>query len=204
MARISKETLKKLYLLQLIRKFKKGVIGSVRLQKVAYYSEENADERPFTFKHYSHGQYSEDLTHIKDELIAMGLIDSGQLSNASVYKERISPELSDALDKIFNRNLKHFNDSIKRAVDEYGYEKHDALYDIAHTDKRLEKTNFDEEILKENLPRYINIPSLSSEEAEDLELCLNKRFLGVLRKRIEAIPAIVERHKDWRAVLENV
>lgn len=65
---ISADTFKRIYLLSMVASFSRGVYGAKRLQKVTYLAErKRPDVRPFEFKKYHYGQFSETLEETKVE-----------------------------------------------------------------------------------------------------------------------------------------
>lgn len=173
MATISKDTFKKIFILYLLSQFKKGVYGDFRLQKEVFFLEKHCNLKPFSFKNYKLGPYSEDLARIKDLLLWSGWIAAKDVGKTVAYLPNIDDEtfsrLTDILDSIFS-SFDEFEKGIKTFIRVFGHSKSEALRKEAYASEEMKKTKFKEIIFEENLEDKIDVPSLSKDEIEDLEL----------------------------------
>ncbi len=186
---ISKDTFRRLVVLYLIGKFyKHAVYGRLRLQKVLYFGEEGSELAPFTFKHTSEGQYSYQVWDVARELTRIGYLKSFLLSEDNARGERL--QLHDATtQKDYNAALTALSPDLKnridKSIDTYGYLRTEDLVRIAHEDPRLRQVPLGEILIEENLPDMVE-GSLSPEDCDDLELALNLKFIGSVRKVVDA------------------
>lgn len=184
MGTISKDTFKRLFLLYTIGRFKDGVYGLLRLNKVVYFALKDAHLKPFEFKRDQFGQHSKDLDTIKDQLLSMNYaqttaLDSGQGNKYSLTDKRNVRFHSIAMSRI-DAKLK---EKIDKAVKTYGYLTEDELLDKAYSDPKFrEAIKKDIHVLfGENLPYEIPV-DLPEDDCEDLELSLDPNFINAMRR----------------------
>jgi uncharacterized protein YwgA len=184
MGTISKDTFKRLFLLYTIGRFKDGVYGLFRLNKVVYFGLKDAHLKPFRFECALLGPYSDDLGTINEQLASMNYtkavpFESGQ---GNMYS------LTDRKNMRFHAlAMSHIDPKLKEKVDEsietYGYLKEDTLFKKAHEDPEYEQAvhNGKKVIFDENLPKRIRV-DLSDDDCEDLELSLDPIFINAMRR----------------------
>jgi len=203
---ISSDTFRRIYLLNIINGFRRGVFGLKRLHKVAYISErESKETRLFEFKKYHHGQYSETLDMIKDQLISLDLVKAIPLSSAQVIRFTLPDEktidittggntyvvtdrdIMDFYHDAFTRISPGLMEAVHRTIQEYGYLPEEELIKRCYDFQEFVETEFDEMIFEANLPDRVNTPNLSLDECEELELSLNPKFNSAIAKIIESM-----------------
>lgn len=184
---ISKETFKKLFLLYAISKFKTGVFGKKRLHKVIYIIERDFEIKPFEFKKYFYGQYSEDMDEIQDQLLSMGYVLATPLSTTSSEHSGNMFSLADKdlayyysilMDKIHPRLTR----KIDTVINEYGYLSEKELVEKVYSFREFIHAKPNETIFPEELPDSIDASGLSDDDIEELEIGLNPRFVNLLNR----------------------
>lgn len=188
---LSKDTFKRLFLLYVIDQFKNGVYGKKRLHKIVYTIERDENLKPFEFKKYHHGQYSENLDEIQDQLLATGHISAAPLKTKQVDREGNKFELVDKnLPTYLATFMEKIAPKIKRKVDriikEYGYLPEKELVELAYKFPEFAHVAFGDTIFEENLPDYLPVKNLSEDDLEELEIGLNPVFVIALRRLDEA------------------
>lgn len=203
MGTISRDTLRRLYLLYLLGRFKKGSYGSKRLHKIAYIPErEPSALRPFEFRRHHYGQYSDSLDAIKDQLISMGYVAALPLDTTDVDREGNRFFLTERANlRLYRRALSAVSSglprSIQQAVTTYGYEPEKKLVEeICYRFSEFEQTPIGEIIFESNVPDRIEI-ELSEEECEDLELALTPEVIVPMVRLAEALEEV---EIDWTKV----
>lgn len=184
MRTISKDTFKRLFLLYTIGRFKDGVYGLVRLNKVVYFGLKDARLKPFGFKRDRYGQHSDDLDTINEQLLSMNYtkatpLESGQGNKYSLTNKKDISFHSLALSHIDTK----LRGKIDEAVKTYGYLPEKELLEKAHSDAEfLEAVKNDVNVLfDEKLPKRIAI-NLSEDDCEDLELSFDPNFINAMRR----------------------
>lgn len=219
---ISSDTFRRLYLLNIISGFRRGAYGLKRLHKISYISERQLEEsRPFEFKRYYHGQYSETLDMVKDQLISLGLVAALPLDTAKVIRFEtpdeksidltiggntyivIAPEVMGFYRDAFARISPELKEAVHRAIQQYGYLPEEELLRRCYDFPEFVETDFDNTIFESSLPDRVATPNLSPEDCEELELSLNPKFTSAMVKIVEGI----ERSKiawDRIAVIDTI
>lgn len=206
MGRISADTLRRLYLLNVIATFPRGSYGLLRLQKVAYIAQRGGKQpKPFKYKKYHLGQYSEELDAVKDQLCSMGYVAALPLDTATSLKLKLSDGSVVELWTGGNRlviadseimNLYRFAlaqvypslpESIGSAVEEYGLLKEAELIAKCYAFPEVQRTEFDKVIVESDLPAWIEAKELSEDDCEELELSLNPNFVCAMGKIVEGM-----------------
>lgn len=184
MGTISKDTFNRLFLLYTIGRFKDGVYGLVRLNKVVYFGLKDARLKPFGFKRDRYGQHSDDLDTINEQLLSMNYTKATPLESGQGNKY----SLTDKKDISFHSlALSHIDTKLRGKIDEavktYGYLPEKELLEKAHSDAEfLEAVKNDVNVLfDEKLPKRIAI-DLSEDDCEDLELSLDPNFINAMRR----------------------
>jgi len=196
MGTISKNTYRRLFLLYLIGRFKDGVWGATRLNKVVYFSTKELKYVPFEFQKSNFGQFSEQLRDENDLLLSMGHLsisrfetDEGNRGNRYYLSD---PRVLGFYQVPISHILKNDLTKVDQAVDEMGYLQWPKLLERAYEDPTLQKASEGEIILRERLPDEFKV-NLSEDDCEDLELSLNPDFIqamtlidrGLERSRID-------------------
>jgi hypothetical protein len=185
---ISKDTLKRIYLLYLIGEFQEGPYGKLRLEKVTYLSERKAEKKPFGFKWYNFGQYSEDLSNTLEQLISMGYVASYPLESKEEGKEgNIYISQVKENNKEYGEILSAvgLGEDIKKAVEEWGYDAESDIIEKAYNLKEVKNLDHGDVIFEGNLPDYFEILYLDEEYCEDIELSFNPRFIASMEKVVK-------------------
>ncbi len=183
---ISKATLQRLFLLGVLEQFKNGIYGAKRLQKVIYFIEKNTGIQPFGYKKYLHGQYSEELEEIKEQLMSMCYISAIPLDKGQGNKYSLTNKAS-RFDTILESIFPGSKQKIKSMIKEIGYLSEEDLVELAYQNSNLKKVAFDKTIIKSDLPEKLTIKNLSDEECENIELTLNPNFIHFSTKIKEAL-----------------
>jgi hypothetical protein len=203
---ISADTFRRICLLNIVDAFRLGSYGSKRLHKIAYVAERDPKQiRPFEFKRHLFGQYSETLDVIKDQLISMGYIAALPLDTAKTMYLKLpdgkSIDLTIGGNKyvITNRARMDFyrdalaqiypdlQSAIRQAVHDYGYLQEDELITRCYEFPEFVRTEPDQIIFDSNLPEQIDVPNLSIDDCDELELSLNPKFIPAMTKIIEGL-----------------
>ncbi len=188
---LPKDTFKRLFLLYVIDRFKKGVYGKKRLHKIVYAIIRDENLKPFEFKKHYHGQYSENLDEIQDQLLATGHISATPLKTKQVDREGNKFEL---VDKNLSVYLATFMEKIEpkirrkvdRIIDKHGYLPEKKLVELAYSFPEFAHVALGDTIFEEKLPDYLPIKDLSEDDLEELEIGLNPLFVIALRRLDEA------------------
>lgn len=179
---ISKQTVQKLFLLGIVEKFRDGVYGAKRLQKLTYFIEKDHNKKPFTFKKWRYGQFSEEIETVKEQLISMGHLVVIPLKTGDGNQYRMSGKsFFNGLNKVLETILPGIHNMIECVVNQIGYLPEKELLKFAYQDPLLKATRFGKDILKENLPEEgIRVPNLNDEDCEEIQLILNPEFTSSL------------------------
>jgi len=189
---LRKETFKKLFLLYVIGQFKKGVFGKKRLHKVVYIGERESDTKPFEFKKYHYGQYSDSMDEILDQLLAMGYVNATPLKTISLEHSGNKFELTDKdLARYYSVLLEKIDSDLKRKVDlaikDYGYLPEPELVEKAYEFKEFIHARWEDIILDEQLPECLPAKDLADEDLEELEISLDPRFVNLMNQIDSAV-----------------
>lgn len=184
MGTISKDTFKRLYLLYTIGRFKEGVYGLLRLNKVVYFGLKDAGLKAFGFKRDRYGQHSKDLDTVNEQLLSMNHTKATPLKSGQGNKYSLTDKKNWRLHSLA---LSRVDTKLKRKIDEavktYGYLPEEGLLEKAHLDAEfLEAVKNDVNVLfDERLPNRIPL-DLSDDDCEDLELSLDPHFISAMRR----------------------
>lgn len=185
---LSAATYRRLYLFCLIGTFADGVYGAKRLHKVAYFIDREMNLKPFEFKHYDLGQYSEMLEDIKEQLISMGYIFTVPLESGKGNKYVIIDKgLVDRYFAILARINPKLADKIRETVSGPGYLREDELIKMAYAMPEFIKSRYNETLFHTNLPDFLEVEGLSSDECDELELSLNPSFISAAGRILEGL-----------------
>ena len=210
MGKISAFTLRRVYLLYLLGRFQRGAYGLKRVHKVAYIAErESKAIRPFEFKRYHFGQYSESLDDIKDQLQSMGFVAALPLDTAWTLKIEdedytlggnrfIVTDQSEM--EFYRRVLAAVSEDLPRTIDDavnrYGYLTERRLMELCYAFPEFQGLGQGEVIFESNAPDQIEI-DLSDDECDDLELSLRPELVVQMLRLTE----VLERTDiDWDKV----
>lgn len=203
---ISADSLRRLYLLNVIAGFARGSYGSKRLHKITYIAERKQTKlRPFEFKKYHYGQYSETLDEIKDQLISLGLVTAIPLDTSVRMTLKLTDDKtidwleggiryivsdSDAM-AFFTRAFRTISPdgmaAVRSAIRGFGYLPEQELLERCYAFPEFNEIEFEETIFESNLPDRLEVPDLSEDECEELEMALSPKFISAVRKIVEGI-----------------
>jgi hypothetical protein len=188
MCTLSRDTFKRLVVLGTIAKFRDGVYGAKRLQKVVYLGTRTEANKPFPYIKHHYGQYSEELEDTKDQLLSMGLICAeptktkrGIRFGGTFYPSesgniyRLSHPLEPIRD-LFTRANPDLSRALGQAVELYGYLPEAKLIEIVYSLPEFQAKAANELIFSADLPDQVAV-QLDEEECDELELSLNPKFL---------------------------
>jgi len=203
---ISADTFKRLYLLTMLAGFARGSYGLKRLHKVTYIAERKQKKlRPFEFKKFHHGQYSETLDEILDQLISIGLITPIPLDTSVRMRTQLpddrtiewleggmryvvsDPEATTFFTRIFKSISPDEISAMRSVIEEYGYLPEQELLERCYKFPEFKKVIFEETIFESNLPDTVEAPNLSEDECEELEMALSPKFISAMRKIVEGM-----------------
>lgn len=204
---ISPDTFRRLFLLIVIANFRRGSYGLKRLHKVTYIAERSQKMklRPFEFKKYHHGQYSETLDEIISQLITLGLVVATPLNTTIRTIFRLpdgktiewleggtrfavsDPEAVAFVTRAFAAITPEGIATVRYAVRTFGYLPESELLDRCYALPEFNKASFGETIFDSNLPDEIEAPNLSEDECEELEMVLNPKFISAMKKVIQGM-----------------
>ena len=203
---ISSDIFRQLYLLSIIARFSRGSYGSKRLHKVTYIAERKQEKlRPFEFKKYHYGQYSETLEETKDQLITLGLVNVIPLDTSlkmtfklpdgkatEWYEGGVRYTISnrDAVRffiDAFNEISPDLLSTIYYTVKKFGYLPEQELIELCYAFPEFNEAEFGETIFESNLPDRIEVTNLSEDECEELETALSTKFISAMKRIIEGM-----------------
>jgi len=184
---ISKETFKKLFLLYTVSEFQKGVSGKKRLHKIVYIIERDSDIKPFEFKKFLYGQYSESLDDIQDQLLSMGYLMATPLETKSPdYSGNLFESADKELARYYSLFIEKINLKMKQkigaAIRKYGYLSESELVKIAYKFPEFALAKWDDVIFPEQLPDFLEVRGLNEDDIEELEISLKPRFINLLNR----------------------
>jgi len=184
---ISKEAFKKLFLLYAISRFKKGVFGKKRLHKIVYIIERELEIKPFEFKKYFYGQYSEGMDEIQDQLLSMGYLLAAPLNTtSSEYSGNLFTLADKDLAYYYSILMEKIHPSLTRKIDtvinDYGYLSEKDLVEKAYSFPEFIHAKPDDTIFSEELPDTLDANGLSDDDIEELEIGLNPRFVNLINR----------------------
>lgn len=203
---ISADTFRRLYLLNVVAGFARGSYGLKRLHKITYVAERKQNKlRPFEFKKYHHGQYSETLEEILDQLISIGLITPIPLDTSVRMRLKLpdgrtiewleggmryvisDPEATTFFTRIFKSISPDEMSAMRSVTKEYGYLPEQELLERCYEFPEFNEVIFEETIFESNLPDTVEAPNLSEDECEELEMALSPKFISAMRKIVEGM-----------------
>jgi uncharacterized protein YwgA len=184
MGTISKDTFKRLFLLYTIGRFKDGVYGRLRLNKIVYFATKDASLVPFEFRHDHYGEHSKDLDDINEQLLSMKHATATPLESER-GKKRGNRYVLTSKDnmKFYEIALSLIDHRLKTKVDEVvenlGYDPETDLKRKAYADPLFLKSEDGDILFKENLNETIDV-DLPEDDCEDLELSLDPEFISAM------------------------
>jgi hypothetical protein len=203
---ISADTLRRLYLLSLIGSFRRGVYGSKRLHKITYIAERKQSKlRPFEFKKHHYGQYSETLDEIKDQLITLGLVIAIPLDTSVRMTIKLpdnktidwleggvryiisDPDAISFFIQAFKAISPDGMSSVHSAIRTFGYLPEQELIERCYALPEFNEVEFGGTIFESNLSDRLEVPNLSEDECEELEMALSPKFISAMRKIVEGM-----------------
>lgn len=205
---VSADTFKRLYLLNVIAGFSRGSYGSKRLHKITYIAERNQNKlRPFEFKKYHYGQYSETLEEIKDQLISLGLVTAVPLDTSVRMRLKLqddktiewleggtrytvsNPGAIAFFKRAFAAISPEGTAAVRSAIRAFGYLPEQELLERCYAFPEFNAVEFEEAIFESNLPDTVEAPNLSEDECEELEMALSPKFISAMKLIAEAMDA---------------
>lgn len=177
---ITKDIFKRLFLLYLINEFKDGVYGKLRLEKITYFIEREFEMKPFGYKWYHYGQYSEDLSAILEQLISMGFVSSLPLESERGNKYKVRGEIQDY--SLVINIIPGLVEKTKQIIDKWGYASGKKIVKRAYSFKEVKGLECDDNIFDENLPDKIELKNFDEDACEDLNLSFNPKFIASMEK----------------------
>jgi hypothetical protein len=203
---ISAETFRRLYLLNVIAFFSRGSYGSKRLHKITYISQrERSKLRPFEFKKYHYGQYSETLDEIKEQLISLGLVNAVPLDTSVKMQIKLQDGKTTEWHEggirymVSDQNIMTFFKrafatispegaaDVRSAIRAFGYLPEQELIERCYAFPEFGESEFEEVIFESNLPDTLEAPNLSEDECEELEMALSPKFVSAMKLITEAM-----------------
>ncbi len=204
MGQIAADTFRRLYLLYLLGLFPKGSYGLMRLHKVTYITErEEGNPRPFEFKRYNFGQYSDTLEDIKDQLVAMGYIGVEPLDTSQevtitigdrhftyrdggnrlfVADNAVTSTFAEVLEGAFPGETR----LMRSVMREFAFLPQEELVKRCYAFPEFEAVEMGEPLFASDLPEYVDV-QLSDDVCADLELALDPKAAPALLRLMEAI-----------------
>lgn len=203
---IAADTFRRLYLLNIIAEFSRGSYGSKRLHKIAYIAEREQNKlRPFEFKKYHYGQYSETLDEIKEQLISLGLVIAVPLDTSVRMRLKLQDGKTtewleggiryiisepDAI-AFFRRAFRQISPdemaAVRSAIRAFGYLPEQELIERCYAFPEFNEVEFEEAIFESNLPDTLEAPNLSEDECEELEMALSPKFISAMKRIVEGM-----------------
>jgi len=192
---ISLATYRRLWLLYLIERFHDACYGAARLQKVAFFSEVDRQQRPFPFRKAPFGPYSEELRETLEQLLSMQLVEAEAMGvEGNKYRSR----LCERADCPHDRWLESVSSSAKAAIDiavsTYGYMRQQDILDAGHQVRGFADAQFFDTILDTDMGPRVRVP-LDEDECEDLAISLSPKFGRLIQGLSET---------DWVSDLDKV
>ena len=196
MGKLTKDTVRKLLLLNFIGNFRMGVFGNFKLQKVMYDALKKSKVKPFPFRRTSDGQFSQEVWDALDELYKTGLIyDARNDPDRRIWRINNHFPYSE-YNKAFNDIFEELAQNIKNSIEEHGYKKWQQIKDEFHSDPALKNTPLNEIIFEDNIPEIIEV-ELSDDDCEDLELSLTSGFVNTMTELILGIESGEIELEQW-------
>jgi len=180
MGAITKDTFKRLFLLYLINEFKHGVYGKLRLEKITYFIEREVDIKPFEYKWYHYGQYSEGLSDILEQLISLGFVSSLPLDSEKGNKYKVKGEIQDHSSVI--SIVPGLVKKTKQIVELWGYASTQKIVKQAHSFPEVKGLECNDKIFDENLSDKIELKNFDEDACEDLNLSFDPKFIASMEK----------------------
>lgn len=192
MGELSQTTLSRLYVLALVGSMPDGVWGRLRLQKMNFFAEKDAEVRPFTIIRGPYGQFSDELADTVEQLLAANLLTlvtrhdraTGEQLGANEYR-LTTPAFAKAVDQILAEAAPGLYAGVRDAR-RYGLLPEPKLREEAYRffDNDLP---WGTELISADVPERIEVKSLSDDECEDLEASLEPTFIQGARALVKAL-----------------
>ena len=77
--------------------------------------------------------------------------------------------------------------AVRSAIRAFGYLPEQELIERCYTFPEFNDVEFQETIFESNLPDRLEVPNLSEDECEELEMALSLKFISAMRKIVEGI-----------------
>ena len=203
---ISADTFKRMYLLSMVAGFSRGVYGAKRLQKITYLVErKQMDIRPFEFKKYHYGQFSETLEEIKEQLISLGLIAAIPLNASVKISLRLpddktvewleggvryiisDPQITQSLVQTFQLISPNLMLAIRSTIRSFGYLPEQELIERCYALPEFIEADFEDTLFESNISDRIEVTNLNEDTCEEMEMALSPKFVVAMKKIVEGI-----------------
>ncbi len=199
---ITSATYRRLLLLYIIGLLKDGIFGRKRIQKDVYFVSKKLMKKPFGYKHWTYGQYSEDVDEVIMELISLQLI-SRQPLDSSASGHKYTLRYKDSLkyyQSFLDGILGSERQEIDKTLNEIGYLPDQELLKRAYIDLAENQSGFGDILFITNLPEKIPVPGVNEEDCEELELSLNPRFVGAISELVKGIETGKIDTSQWKEI----
>ena len=159
------------------------------MHKVAYLTLRKANERTLEFWSWDHGEYSPGIPDIVEQLASMGYIvasplDTGEHGNQYAPTSKESADYHAHMLSLFSPELK---DAVDFSVEKYGYLAQSKLLQEAGADQLYSETEYGDTIFCSDLPDMLEITGITDDEADELALSLDPKFVSAARKIAHAL-----------------
>ncbi|HUX49060.1 MAG TPA: hypothetical protein VMV76_07920 [Dehalococcoidia bacterium] len=200
---IPADIFRRIFLYTIIGEFADGVYGAKRLQKIAYLAERGRGIiKPFTYKKYYYGQYSEQVQDTNEQLLSLGFVKAFPLNAIRKTTITIDDDTYESIEqgngyKISDQQMLRTCESIviktqprlmqatKEAIRDHGYKKEEDLIDYCYRLKEFKDKDDEEVIFESNLPKWVETPDLSNDKRDELILSLTPSFIDFANKIVE-------------------
>ena len=201
--------------LYLIGQFKSGVYGHKRLQKTMYLAERKSEHvKPFTYRRWYFGQFSDELDDVKDQLIAMGYINATPLDSATTFSITFpdghelqttmggnkyavwsKPEIAGYLQAMVQADPT-LAAALSETVQEFGYLPESKLVEYCYDLPEFKAASEGDLLVESSITDGIEV-GLSKDECDDLELAFSPSMIAALD---EISIGLDQESVDWEKV----
>ena len=193
-----------MYALCLVGAFQRGAYGRLRTHKINFFAEHGSEVRPFRVERGHYGQFSPQLADTLEQLLSMQYLattaNHGYAENdVNVYWVRDRANVS-ACREALSMIAPSLTNAITSAVSRYGYLTESHLREQAYT--HLEDIEQGGTVVDGTLPERVNVPELSDEDCEELELLLNPDFIHATQSLGEAFEKTTIDFDELRVIHE--
>ena len=188
MGHVSSNAFKRLYALCLIGRFANGAYGGVRVQKTSFFAQEPADVRPFPVHFHYYGQFSHELSDTIEQLLAMSYLWAAPLPSGEGNRYGVRASGSYTLARrVVGDGAPSLLASIDKAVANYGMLPQDELLRRAYDYLDAHKIERGALIFEATLTDVVELPSISDDECDEIELSFTPDFVQSGKALVEAL-----------------